>query len=247
MNKVPENVPEVLHGAPNYYLITLILLVFFFTANWMYTVARPTVSPSTDVPTLAEVSTTASPLIEKERATNRNEQMLSDYFVRMGMVQEAEKRTYTPLSVELERIAEKDTPSKTVADESPSLPQLQTEIHYAPKVSARRNVQFLLYPRGGERFCFGQDVEVTWDSHTSEAKTVDINLVAPWGTVRLESVANAEGSYTWHIAPIHVSKSQNMGNIEIPASKYYALALEVETPFMPGNNTSGTFAISNCK
>lgn len=241
MKKVPNDAPPHEYELDPY-VFTLIAIVFLLGANWLYAFSKE--RPALQAVTLpSEILTiTETPLVNPAlREKTRMEEMLAVY------VNHTEK--INPLDyadpVEPEYDVDPEdfaTTTSTHNGDGNDGPVLLT----TPNSAVLRGEKFLLYPRGGETFCFGQDLHIFWNRRVTDAAVVDVHLVSPGSTIRLDSISRTEGTYLWHIQPIHTTTTGKIESTEVPPNDVYSIALDVLTPFMPGHNMSQNFSIRDC-
>lgn len=104
--------------------------------------------------------------------------------------------------------------------------------------------QFLTYPLGGEYFCFGDTVEVSWQPEATSGDSVDVLLTTPRSTLRLDTVRTDYGYYEWEVRPIHETTTGHKGTAAIDAGDLYKIKLQTNagTPL----HESGYFEIGWC-
>lgn len=104
--------------------------------------------------------------------------------------------------------------------------------------------QFLTYPAGNEIFCYGDFVEVSWQAELAGGEMVDVLLVTPQETVRLDTVrANAE-FYIWNVRPTHTPTTGLTETHTVPEGALYKIKLLTEAGAT--KNESDFFEITWC-
>lgn len=104
------------------------------------------------------------------------------------------------------------------------------------------NIPALTFPKGGEEFCFGDEIEITWNKDMISSDVVEILLKTPRTTGILDAVPTSAGKYVWSITPVYWRTDRSFN---IPEDDVYSIYLQTQGSALKGNQ-SGVFSIANC-
>ncbi|MCB9810995.1 MAG: hypothetical protein H6779_04830 [Candidatus Nomurabacteria bacterium] len=117
-------------------------------------------------------------------------------------------------------------PPPVTIDPSYNPPPMKVNLYPDYQESNTPNKQSLIYPLGGEIFCYGDVVEVKWHPEYLEGSTVDILLNTPSTVLRLDTVRTTEGVYYWYISKDHVTSTEQKGSAPIEPGDQYSINLQ---------------------
>lgn len=130
-----------------------------------------------------------------------------------------------------------DIPKTAVSEPASSVAKAPYDPYAKPPVA-------LIYPAGGEIFCFGDMIGVRWKPEFIEGKTVDILLGTPDSTLRLDTVRTSEGVYYWLLKEKHETATGQKGYATIRTGDMYRIMLQSNSTIF-GGNISEMFTVAS--